>query len=105
MKLLQKATMANLELINQFVLEITEERETIDETLQRIIGVDNYNPASIFEVADMFLTLADVFEYYLTNCKPEQFIEWYWWNLDNKQTGKKTMNLKHYLIFINQKTI
>jgi len=105
MNLLKRAIEANLALINQFVFEIIEEQETANETLQRIIGVDNYNPTDIFELSDMFLTLTDVFEYYLTNCKPEQFIEWYWWDLDNKQTGKKTMNLKHYLIFKKQKIV
>jgi hypothetical protein len=98
MTLLARANRANLALMNQFVLEITEVEEKITETWGRVIGVNNANATDVFEVADMFLTLTDVFEYYLHECTPEQFIEWYWWDLDNKQTGKKTMNLKHFLI-------
>lgn len=104
MEKLNQTIKKNLELINQFVFEITKDPESIDETLSRVVGLDNYNPCNVFEVVDMFLTLYDVFEYYICKSTPDQFIDWYWWDLENKQDKQQTMSLKNYLIYVSNRS-
>jgi hypothetical protein len=88
----------NLKLINSFCNLINDDTETLEQTAERFVGSPEYNTCEVFEIADMYLSLYDVLQFYLLDCTLDQFQEWYWWTTEQHQDNKPTMNLKHWLI-------
>lgn len=94
---LQKAQIANLELINEFCNLIHGDyRESLEETNERFVGFSDSekgtNTCEVFEISNMYINLYDVFQFYLLDCSIGQFSDWYWQYLETR------INLKRYLI-------
>lgn len=101
-KLFDKTEQNIIKLINNFCCVITDDEESVEDTIQRFIGLHYVNVAGIFELADMFLSLNNVIEFYLLEVDVDTFINWYWWDLENKQDNRQTLNLENYLKNLQQ---
>lgn len=90
----EKAKQAMYKLINQFCNEFNVDyTETLTETKSRFAS---NNPVDVFEIADMILSIYDVIEYYNSGATLEQFINWYWSDLDNYENKRQRLNFKNY---------
>lgn len=99
----------NIVLINKFCELVTGEYEALHKTLERFVVFPfnsiteiDYNSCEIFEIADMHISLYDVFEFFLLECSVDDFESWYW-SFENSPDLKRKMNLKNYLIHLKSK--
>ena len=92
---LEKYESETLIIINNFCELFTEGFESLHTTQKRFVGSD-FNPCSIFELNDMYISLYDVFEFYRLGCTVEQFESWYW-SYEESKDLKRKYNLKNYL--------
>lgn len=47
---------------------------------------------------DMHLSIEHMTDYFRAGCTPEQFINWYWYELEQYQKGENRLTLRNYII-------
>jgi len=102
LKLLNNYDKACFELFKAFVHQFEDYKHYNDKDILDMFVGDNL---SMINIADMYLLIDDICNYFNLGCSLDDFIDWYWWDLDNKIADKKTMNLKNWLIDNKKLTI
>ena len=67
-----------------------EYTETRQEVLERFVSQD---PTGILELCDMWISIGDIYQFYVCGATYQQFVGWYWKTTE----GEEKISLKHYL--------